>query len=616
MLKPLSKSDVKVTGGVFRDRMNVDKRYLLELDSQCLLQNFYIEAGIIMPGLQMVPDPAKANLHWGWEAPVCQLRGHFLGHWLSAAAAFVATDGDNDLKVKLDFIVSELARCQELNGGEWVGSIPEKYMNRLARPEYIWSPQYTMHKTVMGLVDAYRYAGNKQALEIVDKLADWYVKWVDTMTKVDPRIAYKGEQGGMLEQWAELYSITGNEKYTTLIDAYKDHDIYKRLEKAGDALSDDHTNASIPVSHGSARLYEVLGDKEQKEYFRKVTERFWEEAVDNRGMLATTGANAGEFWIPPHRMAQYIGDNDQEFCTVYNMVRLADYLYRWTGESRYADYIESAVYNGFLAQQNMFSGMPTYFLPLKAGSKKKWGSKRNDFWCCHGTMVQSPTLYPSLIYFTDEDEKNITVAQYIPSRAEVKLGNDDIVISQKTDMISYNNQVFFDDHAGGEKTRWSIRFDISGSGDEAFTVKLRVPAWSASEPKIVVSCGEVSGQKIENGYIVLEIAKPAETAVNILFDAKVRALPLDDQPELAALVDGPIVLAGLTDKDRGITYSGDVSTALYQRTEHTYTTYVWKQNNYITKDQPENFELKPLYDVTDETYTVYFTLKEKNDGTR
>jgi DUF1680 family protein len=611
MLKPLSKSDVKVTGGVFRDRMNVDKRYLLELDSQCLLQNFYIEAGIIMPGLQMVPDPAKANLHWGWEAPVCQLRGHFLGHWLSAAAAFVATDGDNDLKVKLDFIVSELARCQELNGGEWVGSIPEKYMNRLARPEYIWSPQYTMHKTVMGLVDAYRYAGNKQALEIVDKLADWYVKWVDTMTKVDPRIAYKGEQGGMLEQWAELYSITGNEKYKTLIDAYKDHDIYKRLEKAGDALSDDHTNASIPVSHGSARLYEVLEDKEQKEYFRKVTERFWEEAVDNRGMLATTGANAGEFWIPPHRMAQYIGDNDQEFCTVYNMVRLADYLYRWTGESRYADYIESAVYNGFLAQQNMFSGMPTYFLPLKAGSKKKWGSKRNDFWCCHGTMVQSPTLYPSLIYFTDEDEKNITVAQYIPSRAEVKLGNDDIVISQKTDMISYNNQVFFDDHAGGEKTRWSIRFDISGSGDEAFTVKLRVPAWSASEPKIVVSCGEVSGQKIENGYIVLEIAKPAETAVNILFDAKVRALPLDDQPELAALVDGPIVLAGLTDKDRGITYSGDVSTALYQRTEHTYTTYVWKQNNYITKDQPENFELKPLYDVTDETYTVYFTLKEK-----
>ena len=109
---------------------------------------------------------------------------------------------------------------------------------------------------------------------------------------------------------------------------------------------------------------------------------------------------------------------------------------------------------------------------------------------------------------------------------------------------------------------------------------------------------------------------PAEVTEEVVEEAAeiLRGLeghPLDDQPELAALVDGPIVLAGLTDKDRGITYSGDVSTALYQRTEHTYTTYVWKQNNYITKDQPENFELKPLYDVTDETYTVYFTLKEK-----
>ena len=610
MLKSLSRSDVKVTGGVFRDRMNVDKRYLLELDSQCLLQNFYLEAGIIMPGLQMVPDPAKANLHWGWEAPVCQLRGHFLGHWLSAAAAFIATDGDNDLKVKLDFIVSELARCQELNGGEWVGSIPQKYMNRLARPEYIWSPQYTMHKTVMGLVDAYRYAGNKQALEIVDKLADWYVNWVDEMTKVDPQIAYKGEQGGMLEEWAELYSITGNSKYLKLIDAYKDHQIYKRLEKGGDAFSDDHTNASIPVSHGSARLSEILDDKEQKEYYRKVTEKFWEEAVDKRGMLATTGANAGEFWIPPHKMAQYIGDNDQEFCTVYNMVRLADYLFRWTGDKKYSDYIESAIYNGFLTQQNKFTGMPTYFLPLKAGSKKKWGSKRNDFWCCHGTMVQSPTLYPSLIYYIDEEEKSITVAQYIPSRADVKLGNDSIVISQTTDMMSYNNQVFFDDHAGGEKSRWSIRFDISGSGDEAFSVKLRIPSWSASEPKAVVSKGDAVCS-IENDHILIKAEKPADISVNVLFDAKVKALPLDDQPELAALVDGPIVLAGLTDKDRGFVYSGDVSNALYQRTEHTYTTYVWKQNTYITKDQPENFEMIPLYEVTDEAYTVYFTLKVK-----
>ena len=604
MPMPLNKTDVRVTGGVFRERMNTDRDYLLELDSRCLLQSFYLEAGIIMPGLQVVPDPNEAKLHWGWESPTCQLRGHFLGHWLSAAAAFVASDNDFELKTKLDRIVAELARCQKLNGGEWVGSIPEKYMDRLSGSEYIWSPQYTMHKTLMGLVDAYRYAGSDQALEIADHLADWYIKWIERASAVDPDIAYKGEQGGMLEQWAELYNITKNEKYLTLIDAYKNNYMFTELENGSDVLSDNHANASIPISHGSARLYEVFGDK----HYRKLTERFWEDAVTKRGMFATTGANAGEFWIPPHKMAQYIGDNDQEFCTVYNMVRTAEYLYRWTGDTRYADYIERAVYNGFLAQQNKHTGMPTYFLPLRAGAEKKWGTKRNDFWCCHGTMVQSPTLYPGIIYYTDKD--SISVAQYIPSDAAVCMNGKKVKISQTTDMLSYNNQVFFDEHSGGEKSRWSVRFELNCEESAEFTLKLRVPCWCAGTPKLIID-SQAAAPQISDGYILLSRVWTGITVINLVFESKVVLEPLDDQSDLCALVDGPIVLAGLTDKDSGIRYDGDIENALYQRTEHTYATYVWKQNCYVTKGQRENFELMPLYDVTDEKYTVYFTV-DKN----
>ena len=604
MPMPLNKTDVRVTGGVFRERMNTDRDYLLELDSRCLLQNFYLEAGIIMPGLQVVPDPNEAKLHWGWESPTCQLRGHFLGHWLSAAAAFVASDNDFELKTKLDRIVAELARCQKLNGGEWAGSIPEKYMDRLSGSEYIWSPQYTMHKTLMGLVDAYRYAGSDQALEIADHLADWYIKWIERASAVDPDIAYKGEQGGMLEQWAELYDITKNEKYLTLIDAYKNNYMFTELENGSDVLSDNHANASIPISHGSARLYEVFGDS----HYRELTERFWEDAVTKRGMFATTGANAGEFWIPPHKMAQYIGDNDQEFCTVYNMVRTAEYLYRWTGDTRYADYIERAVYNGFLAQQNKHTGMPTYFLPLRAGAEKKWGTKRNDFWCCHGTMVQSPTLYPGIIYYTDKD--SISVAQYIPSDAAVCMNGKKVKISQTTDMLSYNNQVFFDEHSGGEKSRWSVRFEVGCEESAEFTLKLRVPCWCAGTPKLIID-SQAAAPQISDGYILLSRVWTGITVINLVFESKVVLEPLDDQSDLCALVDGPIVLAGLTDKDSGIRYDGDIENALYQRTEHTYATYVWKQNCYVTKGQRENFELMPLYDVTDEKYTVYFTV-DKN----
>ena len=61
-------------------------------------------------------------------------------------------------------------------------------------------------------------------------------------------------------------------------------------------VTDDHANASIPVSHGAGRLYEITGDEK---WMRRM-EAFWKTAVTDRGMFSTTGSNAGEFWIPPH----------------------------------------------------------------------------------------------------------------------------------------------------------------------------------------------------------------------------------------------------------------------------------------------------------------------------
>ncbi|MBR4183765.1 MAG: glycoside hydrolase family 127 protein, partial [Lachnospiraceae bacterium] len=240
-------------------------------------------------------------------------------------------------------------------------------------------------------------------------------------------------------------------------------------------------------------MYELTSD----EYWKNVTDAFWKTAVTDRGMFATTGANAGEFWIPVKKLGEYISDRDQEFCTVYNMVRVADYLYRRTGDTAYADYIERALYNGFLAQQNRFSGMPTYFLPLLPGSKKKWGTKRNDFWCCHGTMVQSQTLYPELIYYTEGD--TVSVMQYIPSEVRLDMNGSEVTISQSTEMKNYNNQVFFDDHKGGDKSRWSLKFTVKASSPAGFTLAFRVPAWAKSIRSLIVN-GEKTTFMGNGGY--------------------------------------------------------------------------------------------------------------------
>ena len=601
MLERASAKNVRILPGLFRSRMELNEDYLMELDSVCLLQNFYLEAGIQLPDQQAIYDPSAVKMHWGWEAPSCQLRGHFLGHWLSAASALCANEDRPQLRAKLDWIISELARCQELNGGEWVGSIPEKYFSMLRPGFYIWSPQYTMHKTILGLKDVFDRLGNQTAIRILDRLADWYIRWVDSVRDTNPDAVFSGEQAGMLEVWCDLFALTGDEKYRSLMKAYEGNALFSRLDTTADALSDDHANASIPVSHGAGRMFEVTGDKKWK----RRMEAFWKTAVTERGMFSTTGSNAGEFWIPPQSHSRFLCATDQEFCTVYNMVRTAEYLYRWTGDNQYADYIERAVYNGFLAQQNRQTGMPTYFLPMAPGSRKTWGSRTRDFWCCFGTMVQAQTMYPDLIWYTDH--KNVCVSQYIPSEVTLELAAGTVRLTQSVHMKNYNNQVLFDEHGGGRVSRWSLRFTVQSTSGNKWKLMLRVPSWCSSEPEILLNGKKLTGKTLRNGSI--EISRSwGEDTLDVFFPSEVRCEPLPGDPDLFSLVDGPVVLAGLTGKDCPVRGDlSDPSSFLLPETPHTYSTFVWQQNTYRTRNQPENFRLIPLYDVTDETYTVCFS---------
>ena len=600
MLKPAEKGSVKILPGVFRERMDVNRQYLLELDANCLLQNFYLEAGIILPGLQVVDNPETANLHWGWEAPTCQLRGHFLGHWISAAAKLIAADGEPELRVKLDKIVSELARCQELNGGEWVGSIPEKYFTRLIKNQYIWSPQYVMHKTIVGLSDAYIYAGNTQALDILSHLSDWYITWTEKAAETNPHAVYAGEEAGMLEVWAQLYQLTKDEKYLTLAKRYADAGLFRKLKEGKDSLTNCHANASIPFTHGAAKMYEITGDSDWLE----VIKLFWKVAVTDRGMFSTTGMNAGEFWVPPHMQGHFLGSNDQEFCTVYNMVRTASYLLKYTGEAQYADYIERALYNGFLAQQNAQTGMPAYFLPLGAGSHKKWGTKTRDFWCCHGTMVQAQTLYPELVWFTDGDK--ITAAQYIPSEFTAEMNGANVTVSQTPGMKYYNDQAFFDEKDDGQMSRWLLKFSVKCDKAARFTLSLRVPEW-AKGVELEVN-GKNTAAPVKDGWLDIT-ADWQNDSVQVFFPSELRAETLPDMPELMSVVDGPIVLAGITGSDCGITGADKLNEQFMPQMEHTYGTFPWRQNSWRTRNQPQSVMFRPLYEVTDEEYTVYFTKK-------
>jgi DUF1680 family protein len=594
--RALPRSDVRLLPGLFHDRFACNRRYVTSLQTEGLLQNFYLEAG-----LRAMMDHPGADLsgrHQGWESPTCQIRGHFLGHWLSAAAQMIAHTGDPELKQRADAVVAELATCQARNGGGWVGSTPEKLLTWLAQGVQVWAPQYVHHKTLMGLHDMAVLAGNAQALQIADAFADWFHRWSGGFTEAQLDDILDVETGGMLEAWANLYAATGAEKYRDLMARYTRRRLFEPLLAGDDMLTNMHANTTVPEAHGVARCYEVTGDPR----YRAMAEAYWRCAVTDRGTFCTGGQTSGEIWTPPFAFAARRGEKTQEHCFVYNMIRLADYLYRWSGDAAYLDYIERNLYNGILAQQHPGTGMVAYFLPLQAGAKKVWGHPTQDFWCCHGTLVQAHSGYPAWIYYAGDD--GLTVGQYIPSEATVSLGGTAVTVRQEFDTQAGGTQALTASAAVhqpfGRTEAWRVRLTVRCAPAD-FTLTLRIPAWVQGAATVAVNG---AAQSAGPGLVALRRTW-ADDEVVLTLPKAITAAPIPDEPGTVAFFDGPVVLAGLCDREVALT--GDPATLLAPDDERHwgYWNAGWR-----TVGQPTNLRFRPLHTITDEAYTVYFPLRD------
>jgi DUF1680 family protein len=602
-LTPLAAGRVKLLPGPMSDRAKLNRDYVASLKNENLLQNFYLEAGLWSPNFRMTSMGGRSrgdDIHWGWESPTCQLRGHFLGHWLSAAAYISASTGDPEIGGKAERVVSELSRVQKANGGRWAASIPEKYLYWIAQKKPVWAPHYTVHKTFMGLIDAYTIAGNKEALTVADKFAPWFHEWTAGFSREQMDDILDVETGGMLEVWADLYGITGNSMYRELMDRYNRRRLFDRLLEGKDPLTNKHANTTIPEAHGAARAYEVTGDKR----WRDIAMAYWRSAATTRGTYATGGQTSGEIWTAPMKLSSRLGDKNQEHCVVYNMIRLADYLFRWTGDVQYADYIERNIHNGILAQQHPQSGMVTYFLPLAAGSHKVWGTPTNDFWCCHGSLVQAQSRHERYMYYSDAG--GLVVAQYFPSEVTWTSGNTPVRVRQTMLREADDHRVHLDADPQDRPNRMVVQFRVEADQPAEFALKLRIPWWVRGTPAITINGKEERVDARPSTFLSLRRTWHRDE-VRVVFSKAVTAAPLPDRPDVVAFMDGPVVLAALTDQDTSLTGDPKRSeTILVPDNEREWSNWL---GGYRTVDQARNLRFVPLNTVTDQAYTVYFHVR-------
>ena len=593
------------------EKMNRNREYLMELKTDNLLLPYRAEAGLA--GLL---NYTLKGIHGGWDAPLSQIRGTFTGHWLSAAAHIYAQTGDLELKAKADFIVAEIKRCQEANGGQWLFPVAEKQLIRLKQGGRSYAPLYICHKVIMGLLDMHLYAQNGDVLAMISHVADWFLDYsADITREMMDHMMDVEETGGLVEAWANLFDLTKDKRYKTLMLRFQRPTFMEGLLAKRDVTTNMHANIQIPEVHGMARCYEVTGDVR----YREAVEEFWQQTVITRGMFATGSQTCGEVWTPPGRQLSRLGETNQEHCVVYNMVRLADYLYRWTGEAQYADYIEKNIYNGFFAQafwqgraQDSLgeyepeTGLVSYYLPLAAGSKKKWGSKTQDFWCCHCTAVQANSIYNQFYMHQKEDE--IRISQYFPfvGKAQIQQTSIDVnmeILSSGGDMIKIN-----DSTASVAKKPNTLDVKVTLKSERAVhaTVSFRVPWWMQGEAQ--VKADEHLQVVIEDGFIKVT-GEISLTEISICYPKGLIRWPLADAPEYVAFLDGPVLLAGLTKEERKL-YENQEESLLVPFEEKKW--HDWS-SQYKTMGQPINFIFKPLYDIGNDFYTVYFPI-QKNEN--
>ncbi|MGN1377311.1 MAG: beta-L-arabinofuranosidase domain-containing protein [Dorea sp.] len=595
-----------------RDR---DLAYLLELDPQKLLFSFYTEAGITGP---MNREIASLKLHDGWDNPLSQVRGMFTGHWMSAASRIYQETGNEELRARVNYVVGEIGKCQERNGGGWAFSIPEKYLYGLKKGQHFWASQYVCHKIMMGLLDAYQFADNEEAYRILLGCADWFYEFNQDISreKMDEMMDLE-ETGGMMELWGDLYAISHDPRHLELMRRYERPHLTEPVLQKIDVLTNMHANITIPEIHGCARAYELTGE----ERYRKIVENYWDLAVTERGMFATGGQTDGEVWTPKQKQAARLSALNQEHCVVYNMIRLANYLYRWSGDTKYLDYIERNIENGLMAQgfweaeaQNMAEsslmpreGLVAYFLPLAAGSRKNWGTKFQDFWCCHGTLVQANARYREFVFYQSQDV--FTVAQYIPARITTKFHETEVCLEQTEDDVT-GDHVVINEISGNIPERpdyCQMRYRITAKHPVRHRIQFRIPWWQKGEMEIWIN-GEKADYEKKQGYALIE-REWQEDEIQVRMPYGLICWPLPDEPQTVAFLAGPVVLAGIVPEERML--RGDIAhpeTMIRPHHERQWSSWT---SQYKTVNQERGFYLKPLKDIGNQSYTVYFPVKER-----
>lgn len=610
-----SLEDVSLTTGKFKHAQDLDEQYLLELNADRLLAPYLKEAGL---------EP-KAPNYPNWENT--GLDGHIGGHYVSALSIMYAATGDAEIQERLIYMLNELQRCQQANGNGYLSGVPngkeiwEEIKNGTINAGGFslnnrWVPLYNIHKIYAGLNDAYTYTGSEQAKEMLIALTDWMINLVADLSDEQIQQMLVSEHGGLNEVFANVYAITGSDKYLKLAKQFSHNWLLNPLLERKDNLTGMHANTQIPKVIG----FERIGQLENDSTWNGAASFFWDEVVNKRS-VSIGGNSAYEHFHPEDNFSVMItGTQGPETCNTYNMLKLTKMLYQDTGNSSYIDYYERALYNHILSSQNPETGGLVYFTQMRPGHYRVYSQPETSFWCCVGSGIENHGKYGEMIYA--HTNESLFVNLFIPS--ELSWKEKGVKLIQTTDFPA----------------KEAVKLTIETEQPTAFILKIRKPEWAKDKGAITVN-GNTVDITADDDYVSVYRNWENGDVIDIKFAMQLSAEQLPDDSNYYSILYGPIVLATKTDTTHldglfadasrgGHIAHGEIDPidkmpVLVSKPDEIIAKITKEKSDdlrfkigslsYTEEKATDSMELMPFYELHESRYIIYFPQATKEELT-